>query len=92
MNISGQSDLDGSSERGSEEKTGSSRVAPPAANESLTTNSSSGNLFELDHSSEHAYRRGELIDCHSECLASVFHRNIKKKTRMHSSRMRTGRS
>ena len=60
MNISGQSDLDGSSERGSEERTGSSRMAPPAANESLTTNSSSGNLFELDHSSEHAYRRGEF--------------------------------
>ena len=79
MNISGQSDLDGSSERGSEEGTGSLRVAPPAANESLTTNSSSGNLFELNHSSEHAYRRGELFVCKSECAASVFHRNVKKK-------------
>ena len=75
MNISGQSDLDGSSERGSEERTGSSRVAPPAANESLTTNS----LFELDHSSEHAYRRGEFFVSQSEYSASVFQKDVRKR-------------
>ena len=60
MNVSGCSDLDGS-ERGSEERTGSCRMAPPAG-ETLTANSSSGNLSELDHSIDHGYsRRGETL-------------------------------
>ena len=80
MNIGGQSDLDGSSERGSEERTGSCRVAPPAANESLTANSSSGNLSELDHSNEHVYRRGKFFIYQCECSALFFHGNVEKKS------------
>ncbi len=67
MNISGQSDLDGLSDRGSEGggsvrggASGGGGSTTPLPGEALTANSSSGNLSELDHSFDHAHsKRGE---------------------------------